>query len=185
MATRSREQTFGVAGQAHVWNGLSCSRCRQAQTWDIDDVKAPGPDTDQNTLSLMLRRPSITFPKQTLAISPALFVPMSPFSHIITIYGVDARTHCKLRLSGNRRWDCALEWVNGVFMPGLKWQPILWVRYVFRAFRLNLVAYLQYEAFKSLLAKWLNFHFGPEQSYTNRLHKKRQLRFIMQYTVVN
>jgi hypothetical protein len=70
-------------------------------------------------------------------------------------------------------------------MPGLKRQPILWVRYVFRAFRLDLVAYLQYEAFKSLLAKWLNFHFGPEQSYTNRLHRKRQLRFIMQHTVDN
>jgi hypothetical protein len=39
-------------------------------------------------------------------------------------------------------------------MPGLKRQPILWVQYVFRAFRLNLVAYLQYEAFKSLLAEF-------------------------------
>ena len=33
------------------------------------------------------------------------------------------------------------------------------------------------------LQKWLNLHFGPEQSYTNKLHRKRQLRFIMQHTV--
>jgi hypothetical protein len=33
------------------------------------------------------------------------------------------------------------------------------------------------------LQKWLNLHFGPEQSCTNKFRKKRQLRFIMQHTV--
>jgi hypothetical protein len=33
------------------------------------------------------------------------------------------------------------------------------------------------------LQKWLNLHFWPEQSYTNKFGKKWQLRLIMQHTV--
>ena len=40
-----------------------------------------------------------------------------------------------------------------------------------------------FSALKSLLEKWLNFHLGPEQSHTNKIYKKWQLRFIMQHTV--
>ena len=32
------------------------------------------------------------------------------------------------------------------------------------------------------LQKWLNLHFGLEQSCTNKFCKKWQLRFIMQHT---
>ena len=35
------------------------------------------------------------------------------------------------------------------------------------------------------LQKWLNLHFGPEQSCTNKFRKKQQLQFIMQHTVIH